>query len=281
MRAHTRTGPTVTGSIARLLFALALPALAGCDAVFGPKTYEEAMKAAGAAYRAKDAKKAYAACARALELADKVGNGYKAINALDCLGEAAFRLGDPARALPAYAQVIGTYEGMLKGTASRFRIRNNHGVALHQAGRTPEALRALEEALDAWAGTPYATTAYGAFTPRMRIVANLARVAMQSPEAAVAARLTGEIGDEILEKAAGNANAVQFLIGASEALEALSALARRRGEVARAEELAATAAELGPAEAEILLQAPGLKRAYCDQFGAMDGAAEGCMREIR
>lgn len=259
--------------------ACAVLLLAACDSLFGPKTFEEAMQSARAAYEAKDLAKASRLCQRALELADKVGNGFKAISALDCIADAAFRQGEPARALPAFATVIGTYDEMLKGTNVRFRIRNNHGVALHQSGKKAEGIKALEEALDAWEGTPYATTAYGSFPQRMLIVANLARAAVEAPDGAVAARLSGDIADEIAEKVTANAGSVQFLIGATGALDAIATLAGKRGERARAGELAAMADELRAAEIDLLARHPRMKP-ECEQVGARGANLESCFQKV-
>ena len=249
--------------------------LAACDSLFGPKTYEEAAKAAAPAYKAGDMAKAFKLCQRAVEIADKVGHGGKAINALDCAADAALRMGKPEKALPAYAAVLGTYDSDLKSHPSRFLLHNNHGVTLYNAGKKAEAINTIERAID----TYEATSQSRAFHTRMRLVINLAHAAMDSPDSAIANRLAGEFAEEIEDRIAGSTHGVHLIMGGAEALDAIAKLVRKRGDGARADQLAAIAAEQQSAEDTIAARSPTLQR-ECEKLYMIGGQFESCFRKI-
>lgn len=247
--------------------------------VLGPRTYEDAMKAAGPAFDAGDMAKAFTLCQRALELADKVGNGSRTVWALECVAEASLRMGRPEKAFAAYATVIGTYDGDLKMTIGRLRLRNNYGVALYNAGRKKEGITTIVAALDAYAGTNRSSSFWADFSRRMRVVTNLARATMSDASSPVAERLVGELADEIVARM--TTAAVRNLDpGGPEALSAIADLARARGQAARADELAALAGERQAAEAAALAGVARARR-ECDTVRVAGISIETCLQKIK
>lgn len=253
--------------------------LAGCDTVLGPRTYDGAMKAAGLALDAGDMATAFKLCQRALELADKVGNGLRTVWALECVAEASLRMGQPENAFPAYATVIGTYDDSLKTTIGRLRLRNNYGVALYNAGKKTEGITAIAAALDAYAGTPYSSSFCVDFSRRMRVVTNLAHATMTHAGSPIAERLVGEVADEIVAPMA-RTPVGQLDPGASEALSAIADLARARAQAARADELATIASERQATE-EAAMAGVGRARRECDTMPVVGIPFETCLQKIK
>lgn len=259
--------------------ALATVVLCGCESLFGPRTYEDAIAASGKAIREGDMAKAYRHCQRAFDLADKVGNGRKAISALDCAMATSTRLGKPELAFRAYATVLGTYDNDLKTSSNRLRLRNNHAVALHNAGRKDEGLKALDEAVDAYEGTPYAASSWTRFPERMRMVTNLAHAARHDPGSEIARRLCEERVEDILAKIDTRFTPVNLAMGAAEALAAIAEVVRLRGDGARADMLAAIAAERQVLEDGMLAVSPGMRR-ECEPVGTTGATVESCFQRI-
>lgn len=235
-------------------------ASAGCDALFGPASYEEAMRSVGPVMQAGQMGKANRLCRRAFEFADKAGNGSGAVLALDCMAAATGGSGGKdEQVLPTYATVLGRYDASLQRYVGRFRLRNDYGVALYLSGKQNEGMRVLAESLDAYTGTPYASTHHAVFAQRMRIVVNLARASRSRPGSAEASRLLGPLADEIeaVADAAGTADGAERRV--AEALAALSDLARSGGDGARADALAARAAQRQSLESEAARAQAGAK----------------------
>lgn len=253
--------------------------LVGCDWGSAPKSYDEAMKRANQAFMVGDMENSFKLCQSAFEMADKVGNGSRTIAALDCLADTSKRLGKPEKAFPAYATVIGTYDNDLKVFSSRLRLRNNYGVALYNAGRRQEGIQTLEDALDAYQGTPYASTFYAAFSHRMRMVVNLAHATRDQPNSAIADRLAGEITEEIKAKIESSVNGVNLAMNAAEGLAAVAELIRVRGDSTQADELAALAAERQKAEDSLAAVNPGWRR-ECEEMPALGANAERCFDKL-
>ncbi len=235
--------------------ALAVLALAaGCGKFGGPKTYEEAMKAGKESYAAGDIKKTYEMCGRALEIADKLGNGSRAIWALECQADTAARIGKAASTLPAYAKVIGTYPKDLANTVSRFRLRNDYAMALYAAGKDDQAIAVLGEALTVYKGTGRA----GGDTvwERMHLVRNLAKIYAKQGASAASAAFALEWADEIEANVARNGNAYGLRLGSGAALEALADLISVNNDPGRAAATRAVATEQKEGEAEYLAANP-------------------------
>lgn len=218
-------------------------AAGGCDALFGPTSYEDAMRSAGPALQAGQMSKALRFCQSAFEFADKARNGSRAVLALDCMAAAIGPSSSAEQIRPAYAIVLDRYDSSLRNYGGRFRLRNDYGVALYVSGRQDEGIRVLAESLDAYSGTPYALTHHAVFPQRMRIVVNLARASRSRPDGVDASRLLGPLADEIevVAGATGTADTAERRV--AEALAALGELARSRGDAAKADVLAAKASE--------------------------------------
>ncbi|QJR14297.1 tetratricopeptide repeat protein [Usitatibacter palustris] len=205
---------------AALVAALALVAGCGKFGIGGPKTSEEALKGAKAALATGDVKSVYDLCGRAIELADKVGNGMHAILALECYADSAARLGKTASTLPAYAKVIGTYPTDMLNAAGRFRLRNDYGVALYQAGKEDEAIAALNEALTVYKGTGRA--GYNTVRDRMYIVRNLGKIYKKKGVTPAATEFAIEWADEIEADISRNGPHPALRMGSGSALEVLA-----------------------------------------------------------
>lgn len=265
--------------IPALGLVLATVALSGCDSLLGPRTYEDAIVASEKAIRESDMAKAFKLCLRAFDLADKVGNGRKAISALDCAAATSTLLGKPEKALRAHETVLGKCDGDLRSFSSRLRLRNNYGVALYNAGRRDEGMKALVEALDAYEGTPYSFSLWTSFSQRMRMLTNLAHAAKQDPRGQVADRLADEFAEEIRVKIERSVNGVNVAMGAAEALAAIAEVVRLRGGGARADLLVAMAAERQVPEDGMLAISPGMRR-ECEPVGTTSATVESCFRRI-
>jgi tetratricopeptide (TPR) repeat protein len=243
--------------------------LGACDSRTGPKTYEEAMKAAAPAYEAGDMAKAFTLCQRALELADKAGSGFNAIFALECVAAASLRMGKPEKASPAYAKVIGTYGTDLSKFLSRLRLRNNYGVALYNAGKRADGIKVIKEAIEPFEASPNSPYPYFLFPQRMFLVANLAHAVRDNPQGEVATRLTGAIAQVIEAAIEQSGEGVDLVMNSAKALAAIAELERKRGQVARADALAQLAAERQVAEDQVIATRPryGYTR-ECDHYGS-------------
>lgn len=246
---------------------------AGCGKFGGPKTYDEAMKAAKAALAEGDTKKVHALCARALEIAEKIGNGSQAISALECYVETAARIGKTAATLPAYATVIGRYPKDLANTVSRFRLRNDYAMALHAAGKEDQAIAVLTEALSAYMGTGRA--GWDTVWERMHIVRNLAKIHAKKGPSAASAAFAIEWADEIEAHVARNAGAYNLRLGAGVALEALADLISVNNDPARAAATRAVAVEQKESEAEYLAANP-TAAGRCHNIATLAGPFKRC-----
>lgn len=140
-------------------------------------------------------------------------------------------------------------------------------------------MRVLERTLDAWPGSPASSRAYGNTRARMRVVTNLAHLAREAPSSEVAARLSGEIAGEVEAAVADAGRNVGAVLGAGEALQAIAAVLRRRGDGERAAALAALGQEQQAAEDEYTDLRPALRR-ECEVVAASGGQVEGCFRKI-
>jgi hypothetical protein len=261
------------------LLVLAL-ALAGCSPYTPPVTYEAAMKAAGPALKDGKDELALKLCLAAFDFAAKAASGKQAISALECLGEAASRSGAQARALPAYATVIGTYGKNLMTSTGRLRLRNNYGVALYASGNKTGGVAALEEALDAYAGTDFASSSVPEFTRRMSLVSNLARASLAIPDSAVAARVAGPLAEEIEVRIEEGGRNAALTIGAAEALALIAELERKRGKSKRSGALLALSVERKTAEDAYATAYPGEKR-DCDRLAAGTTFYEACFHKLK
>jgi hypothetical protein len=252
-------------------------AVAGCSKWAGPKSHDEAMKAAKEAYAAGDLKKVYQLCGKAVELADKVGNGSQAIFALDCYTDMASRIGKTSDTLPAYATVIGTYPEQFRVTGSRYRLRNNYAMALEAAGKREQAVATLVEALDARAGTAYA--GWDTQWERMHIVRNLAKLRAKQPASATSLAFATEWADEIEAHVARNRTAQYFALGSGAALEALADLLSANDNPARAASVRAGAREQVEAEASYIAANPTSAN-RCHKLTTIVGTFDRCFVDL-
>lgn len=240
------------------------------------------MTAAAPGYAAGDMATAFTLCQRALELADRAGNGFKAIFALECVAAASQRMGKPEKALPAYAKVIGTYGADLSTFLSRLRLRNNYGVALYKAGKRAEGITVIEEGIGTFEGSPASPYPYHLFPQRMFLVANLAHAVRDDPQGEVATRLTGGIAQVIEAAIEQSGDGVDLVMNSARALAAIAELEHSRGQVARADALAQLAAQRQMTEDRA--SATGPRYGYtreCDHYGSRHPLSiESCFQSI-
>jgi tetratricopeptide (TPR) repeat protein len=121
----------------------------------GPRTYDDAMRAAVQAHAQANLKAAERYYAIAFEKADSVGNGTRAIVAGDAVADLAVTRGDLAKAQAFYEHLIATYPGHARSMPLRFKVENNLAVVHYRQGRYREAQRLLEEASATWRKSSY------------------------------------------------------------------------------------------------------------------------------
>jgi tetratricopeptide (TPR) repeat protein len=259
------------------LAACLLSLLAGCGKFGGPKTYEEAMKAGKVSYAAGDIKKTWELCSRALEIADKLGNGSQAIWALECVAETAAKIGKADYTLPGYAKVIGTYPKDLANTVSRFRLRNDYAMALYAAGKEDQAMAALAEALTVYKGSGRA--GWDTVWERMHLVRNLAKIYAKKGASAQSAAFALEWADEIEANVARNGNAYALRLGSGAALEALADLISINNDPGRAAATRAIAIDQKEGEAEYLAANPTAAN-RCHKIGTLVGSFTRCFVDL-
>jgi predicted small lipoprotein YifL len=218
----------LAASLASLALALAV---AGCGRKPPPPpppaTVAEAMKAAEAAFSRGEWSNVLASCERALELADKEGSGGKALLSLECMQDAAGRMKPVPSTLKASEIVMGKYAQVLRGSAARHRIPNNHAVMLHAAGRRDEAAAVLSEAIDADAGTGFHSS--GDFRARVVMIRNLARASMDSPHGPLAEWIVREALPEVEARLDPERHGLHANLGVGDAMAAIARLAEKRG----------------------------------------------------
>jgi len=242
--------------IAMLVSILML--LSACGKSFGPKTWEETMKAVAEAQTKGDYAKVLDLCDQAFEIWDKAGNGSRAYLALECLSDASVKNGKPAVALPRYASFFKSYAGELRNVPGRLRLRNNYAIALEGAGRRAEAIAALEEALMMYKDLP---TFGDTYSERMRVTRNLAKLYTRAEPGERAASFAAASAAEIEEKVILNRGSFHLHMGAAGALEALADLLLHNGAAARSAEIADLAREQRAGEDEVARRSPRLARA--------------------
>jgi tetratricopeptide (TPR) repeat protein len=121
----------------------------------GPRTYDDAMRAAVQAHARGDLKTAERYYATAFEKADSVGNGNRAVVAGDAVADLAVARGDLAKAQALYQHLLAIYPVNVRSMPLRFKVENNLAVIQYRQGRYPEAQAIFEEAAATWRKYPY------------------------------------------------------------------------------------------------------------------------------
>ena len=122
---------------------------------YGPRTYDDAMRAAVQAHARGDLKTAERYYANAFEKADSVGNGGRAVVAGDAVADLAVARGDLAKAQALYEHLLAIYPTTVRSMPLRFKAENDLAVIQYRQGRYQEAQRLLEEAAATWRKYPY------------------------------------------------------------------------------------------------------------------------------
>lgn len=255
--------PCAVRTIARFLLAFAILGLAaGCKR--GPSSWKEWMDEAPAAYRASQWDKAFEACGKAYQVALENANGPQVIAAYECMADTARLTGKAERAIPAFATILAKYDKDLQKSGGALRMRNNHSVALVEAGEKREGIALLASTLDAYVGTPFDSKLN--YRLRMTLVENLARATRVLPEEDAGVRVSSEILAEILshlENERFRKNEINT-IGSGDALAAIADLVSQRGDPKYGSELAAMAREQRKVEDELLEGQP--RRMPCESL---------------
>jgi tetratricopeptide (TPR) repeat protein len=240
------------------VLASMLMLLSACGKVFGPKTWEETLKAVAEAQAKGDHAKVLDLCSQAFEIWDKAGNGGRVYLALECLSDASVKTGKPAVELPRYASYFKSYAGELRNVPGILRLPNNYAIALEGASRRAEAIAALEEALTTYKGMADFGDSYA---QRMRVTRNLAKLYTSAGPGEVAASFAAATAAEIEKKVVNGSGSVHLHMGSAAALDALADLLLRNGAAARSAEIAALAREHRVGEEEAARRSPRLARA--------------------
>jgi hypothetical protein len=250
----------------------------GPAAPAAPASYSDAMTLAAKAWTLNRWSEVFAACELAFKYADREGDA-KAIAAVDCLGEAAARMGKPGLALPHHERLFEAYADRLKYASSRHRLANNLGVLLIQQGRREQGITVLREALEVFAGTPYHIGSQQSFPARAMIVKNLARAWYDTASDPEARAWVREQGAAFLEQMQGHERSVHLLMGASSAMDSLVLIGRRQANT-DTPAWEAIAREWEPLEAGIDARSPQFARG-CENVPLREILLEVCMRELK
>jgi|WetSurMetagenome_2_1015567.scaffolds.fasta_scaffold329072_1 tetratricopeptide (TPR) repeat protein len=121
----------------------------------GPRTYDDAMRAAVQAHAQGNLRTAERYYATAFEKADSVGNGNRAVIAGDAVADLAVARGDLAKAHALYQHLLATYPVNVRSMPLRFKLENNLAVIQYRQERYQEAQAILEEAAATWRKYPY------------------------------------------------------------------------------------------------------------------------------
>jgi hypothetical protein len=263
-----------------LFLALAIAA-AGCSRKPPPPpppaTVAEAMKAAEAAFSRGEWSNVLASCERALQLADKEGKGGSALQSLECMQDAAGRMKPVPSTLKASEIVMGKYAQVLRGSAARHRIPNNHAVMLHAAGRHDEAAGVLSDAIDADVGTGLHSS--GDFRARVVMIRNLARASMDSPYGPLAEWIVREALPEVEARLDPERHGIPANLGVGDALAAIALLVERRGAATLAAKVSAKAEARMADETAFIAGRPDLSP-YCPAVPLHGREVRACFQSI-
>ena len=259
--------------IAAGLVAFAL--LAGCGKL--PRTYVESIEQATLAWNRNDMKKAFALCVHAFDLAIADRNVGKALEALECEAEAAWRLEQPLKAESHLRFVLNRFEPNLQTSAGAHRLRNNFAVALVAAGKRDEGREMLEATLDAYEGT--ASHSSNDYRVRMQLLTSLARLALDDPDGPLGVRLSTAILQEIQVRLDGDARYGNTTPpGEAPVLTHIAEITLKRGDPERAKALAELAKERREEEKERGID-PAAPR-ICHKLTVRLMAFSSCFREV-
>lgn len=204
---------------------------------------------------------AFAHCRKAYDYAVAEKKGPQALAALECMAESSARIGKPELAFPFYEAVLRDYDTSVREASAGLRLRNNYGVALVQIGEKARGVKVLEEALDAYEGTPQASREN--YRARMLLVTNLAKAVRVFADGDTGIRMSTDMLAEILNylENARFRKQEPSTLGTGDALAAISELVRIRGDVRHAAELAEQAKEQLAVETSL---SDEIRRPPCD-----------------
>jgi tetratricopeptide (TPR) repeat protein len=259
--------------LAALLAALALGACAP-----KPKDYLEAIGWGMEAQNKGDLKKAYENYRAAYEIADKVGNGSRAVYAADLAADAAAALGKTDDAVKLLDAALRGYGKEASGYVGRFRMPNDLAVFRAHQKKHAEAKRLLETGLKPYEDKGSFSPAFP-FGPFGVMSRNLALVLAAEGWSADAEAWYDYLTAKIVNNATLNHNAPYFWVGSAKALRALAELARTGPRAREAAALEDKAAELEAAEAQFAGRTSIEGRCYTRE---LKGAKQTvCMLELK
>ena len=219
------------------------------------------------------------ACTRAFEIAHAAKNGPQAVAAYECLADAAVREGRRERAFRAFEVVLRAYDEDLRKSGAALRLRNNHGVALVDAGEKTAGVAELVAALDAYEGTPQHSIGY--YRTRMHLVANLARAVRVFADDEAGVRVSTALLQEIqnhIDNERFRRNLANTL-GTGDALAAIAEIVRIRGDPAHAAQIVERSKEQLEVEDGVLAGEP--RRLPCDPVSVRSLIFRSCYASLR
>jgi hypothetical protein len=262
----------IASAVVALAAALALAACAP-----KPKDYLEAIAWGTEAQAKGDLKRAYASYRTAFEMADKVGNGSRAVYAADLAADAASALGKTDDAVRLLEAALRSYDKEASTYIGRFRMPNDLAVFKAHQKKHGEARRLLETGLKPYEDKGGFSPAFpfGPFGVMSRNLALVLAAEGWSPEAeSWYDYLTAKIN----ENATRNHNAPYFWMGSGKALRALAELAKTGPRAREAAALEVRAAELEAAEAQFASRAGRSERCYTRELKTLKQTV--CMLEL-
>jgi tetratricopeptide (TPR) repeat protein len=264
--------PSIIRCVAALAAALVL---ASCTPK--PKDYLEALNWGMDAQNKGDLKAAYANYRAAYEIADKVGNGSRAVHAADLAADAASALGKTDDAVKLLDAALRSYRKEASGYVGRFRMPNDLAVYKALQKKNAEAKRLLEEGLKPYEDKGSFSPAFP-FGPFGTMSRNLARVLAAEEWNADTEVWYDYLTAKIIDNATLNHNSAYFWIGSGAALRALAVLAKTGPRAGEAVALEEKAAELEAAEAQFAGRVGTSERCYTRNLKTVKQTV--CMLEL-
>ena len=216
-------------SIRTILVVLAAAATVGaCSRTpAGPANWSEAMAPVRNLWTLSKWSEVFNVCEKAFPLGEKEGQG-RGVMALDCLAEAAARQGKPEKALPHYEKFFNDGAAQLQQVDATYRIANNHGVLLVEAGKREAGIARLRQALEAVTDDDVPPGGRNFGMPRALIVKNLARAYYDRASEPQVRAWVVEQGEWFRDYIESRKRGGPYAVGAGGALEALVAIGRRQ-----------------------------------------------------
>ena len=263
-------------SIIRYISALAA-ALALVSCTPKPKDYLEALDRGMEAQNKGDLKRAYANYLAAYEIADKVGNGARAVNAAWLGANTAAAIGKTDDAMKLLETALRDYRIEAPASDGRY-MRNDLAVYKARQKKYGEAAQLLKEELKRYQDKEGSFSPAFPFVPFSVMVRNLARVLAADQWTADTETWYDDLTTRIIDNATLNSKSAHLWMGSGAALRALAALAKSGPRAAEAASLEEKAAEFEADESRVPAIVGERERCHTRELKAVKQTV--CMLEL-